>query len=68
MTEEKLTASSILSVESDLLRNLSFEERLNEFARLKARKIILIEIFCVSTKIHLVSILLIILDNMCLVL
>jgi hypothetical protein len=38
MTEEKLSASSILSVESDLLRNLSFEETLNEFARLKARK------------------------------
>ena len=39
MTQERLSALSVLSIESELARKLDFDELIENFARQKARKV-----------------------------
>ena len=39
MTQEKLSALSLLSIESDMLRKLDFNDIIEEFAVRKARRV-----------------------------
>lgn len=41
MTQDRLNSLSIISIESDLLRKISYSEIINEFAEKKARKVCL---------------------------
>ena len=38
MSQDRLTALSLLSIESEILRSLNFEDIIHEFATAKARK------------------------------
>lgn len=39
MLQERLSSLSLMSIESDVLKELDFDEVINDFAHLKARKV-----------------------------